>query len=130
MIKKAKWLVKEASLRVKYMTTKDCIFCKIVKGEMKSKFIFENDKVVAFNDINPVAATHILIVPKKHIESASAVGGEDGQDLVEIFKAAANLVVKNNLDAYRLAFNGGRYQHVPHLHMHLLAGNKIEWSKL
>ena len=57
MINKARWLVKEAQLRLKYMTSNNCIFCKIVEGEMKSKFIYEGSKVVAFADINPVAAT-------------------------------------------------------------------------
>ena len=130
MIKKAKWLAKEAQLRVKYMTSKDCIFCKIIAGKVKSKFLQESDQVVAFADINPVAETHILIVPKKHIESAAEIEDSDGQDVVEMFKAAKQLVEKNNLDAYRLAFNGGRYQHVGHLHMHLLAGGSIEWNKL
>ena len=130
MINKARWLVKEAQLRLKYMTSNNCIFCKIVEGEMKSKFIYEGSKVVAFADINPVAATHILIVPKKHIESVATVEDSDGQDIVEMFKTAKQLVEKNNLDAYRLAFNGGKYQHVPHLHMHLLAGGKIQWTKL
>ena len=130
MIKKARWLVKEAQLRIKYMTSSDCIFCKIIKGEMKTKFVFENDKVVAFADINPIADTHILIVPKKHIESVSAVKDSDGGDLVEMFDVAKTLVDYNKLSAYRLTFNGGRYQHVSHLHMHLLAGDKIQWTKL
>ena len=130
MINKAKWLAKEANLRLKYMVSKDCIFCKVISGEIKSKFVFENDKVAAFIDVNPVADTHILIVPKKHIDSVATIGEEDGEDLVEMFKASKLLVGTNKLGAYRLTFNGGKYQHVPHLHMHLLAGDKIQWSKL
>jgi len=112
------------------MTSKQCIFCKIVKGEIKSKLIAESDRLIVLNDINPVAKVHILIVPKKHIESVSTVSAGDGEDLVEMFKEAADIASKQKLSAYRLSFNAGNYQHVPHLHMHLLAGSKIQWSKL
>ncbi|OGE10338.1 hypothetical protein A3A60_04765 [Candidatus Curtissbacteria bacterium RIFCSPLOWO2_01_FULL_42_26] len=112
------------------MTSSGCIFCKIIRGEMKTKFVFDNDKVAAFADVNPVADTHILIVPKKHIEATSTVRNEDGDDLVEMFKAASILSAEKKLSAYRLTFNAGKYQHVSHLHMHLLAGNKIQWTKL
>lgn len=130
MIKKAKWIAKEAQLRLNYMVSKDCIFCKIIQGKIKSKLLFENENVIAFSDINPIANVHILIVPKKHIESAFTISTNDGGDLVEMFKVAANIAKEKALDAFRLSFNAGRYQHVPHLHMHLLAGNKIQWSKL
>src|SRR3989344_2676264 len=130
MLNKAKWIVKETKLRLNYMVSKECIFCKIVKGEIKSKLIAENDNVIVLNDINPVAKVHILIVPKKHIESVSALSAGDGGDLVEMFKEATEIASQNKLSAYRLSFNAGRYQHVPHLHMHLLAGSKIQWSRL
>lgn len=130
MLNKAKFLVKEASLRLKYMQEKDCIFCKIVSGDVKSNIIYESDAVLAFPDVNPIAATHILIVPKKHIDSVMTIGKEESSDLTAIFEAAGQLVSKNSLESYRLAFNGGKFQHVPHLHMHLLAGKKIQWSKL
>lgn len=112
------------------MVSKDCIFCKIIAGEIKSNFLLESDHAVAFADINPVAQTHILIVPKKHIESVAAIEDSDGQDIVEMFRAARQLVKKNNLQDFRLAFNGGGYQHVGHLHMHLLAGGNVKWNKL
>ncbi|OGD85990.1 hypothetical protein A3B51_01055 [Candidatus Curtissbacteria bacterium RIFCSPLOWO2_01_FULL_41_18] len=112
------------------MTSKDCIFCKVARGEIKKEFLYESEKVVAFDDINPVAAVHILIVPKKHIESTATIAKEDEGDVAQLFKVATNLASEKKLDAYRLTFNAGRYQHVPHLHMHLLAGGKIEWSKL
>ncbi len=130
MMKKAKWLVKEAGLRVNYMARKNCIFCKIVKGEIKSELLIDNSKVVAFNDINPVARVHILIVPKKHIESVSTITENDGEDIAALFNAACDLAKEKNLDAYRLSFNAGRFQHIGHLHMHLLAGSEIQWSKL
>lgn len=122
MLKKAKWLAKEATLRVKYMTNRDCIFCKIVSGEIATEFIAQTDPAVAFWDINPVADVHILIVPKKHIESVGAVTWADSEELVGLFLLAKKIAKKRKLGAYRLGFNAGAYQHVPHLHMHLLAG--------
>ena len=130
MIRKAKWVVKELVLRIKYMTEKDCIFCKIIRGEIKSKPVFDNESILAINDVNPVAQTHVLIIPKKHIDSVLAVSDHDAPDVTEMFKAAQEIVKDKKLDAFRLAFNGGRYQHVPHLHMHLLAGGSVQWGKL
>jgi len=130
MIRKAKFLAKEAQLRVKYMISKDCIFCKIVSGKIKSNFVVEAEKVVAFADINPVAEVHFLIVPKKHIESVLTISDSDAADLVAMHEVAQKLVEDNRLEAFRLAYNGGRFQHVGHLHMHLLAGKKVDWRKL
>ena len=130
MLKKAKFLIKEAHLRIKYMKAKDCIFCKIIAGEIKIKLIAENDNVIVFNDVNPISAVHILIVPKRHIESVLTIGEDDASFLVAMHQMAQQIVKDKNLIAFRLAFNGGSYQHVGHLHMHLLAGWIIQWSKL
>lgn len=130
MIKKAKFLAKEAGLRIKYMISKDCIFCKIARGDIATKLLFEDEQVIAFADINPVSAVHILIVPKKHIESVLTITDDDGADLVAMYGAAAKIVKDKGLNAFRVAINGGKLQHVGHLHMHLLAGSKIEWRKL
>ena len=130
MLNKTKWLVKEAKLRVRYMGSGNCIFCKIVNGEVKKEFLAQTQKTVAFDDINPVADVHILIVPKRHIESTSTMKLQDGEDVVDLFKMATELALQKKLDAYRLTFNAGKYQHVPHLHMHLLSGGKIQWTKL
>lgn len=130
MIKRAKFLAKEGVLRFKYMTTKDCIFCKIVGGEIPSKKIYEDELVVVFPDINPVAKVHVIVIPKKHIGSVLEIEKEHGEDLVAMYGAAKKVVDDMKLDAFRLSFNGGKFQHVPHLHMHLLAGSKIEWRKL
>ena len=130
MIRKVAWFAKEAKLRVRYMTSKECIFCKIIKGEMKSIPILDNNSILAINDINPVAQIHILIIPKKHIESVETVNNQDASDVIEMFKAAQELVKEKKLDAYRLAFNAGRFQHVGHLHMHLLSGGSVKWEKL
>lgn len=125
MIKKARFLAKEAKLRIKYMTNTDCLFCKIVQGEIKSDFVKETDKVVVFADINPINEVHLLIVPKRHIDSVLTVSEKDSGDLVAMYNVARELVLEKKLDAFRLSFNGGKYQHVPHLHMHLLAGKKL-----
>lgn len=112
------------------MTTRDCLFCKLVAGEIKTTKVFETDMVVAVNDINPVAETHIVIIPKKHIESVMTVTKADADDLVAIFEVGQKLVNDRKLSAFRFAFNGGSYQHVPHLHMHILAGGSVKWEKL
>lgn len=130
MLKKAKFLAKEATLRVRYIMDKDCIFCKIVAGEIKSKLLFESETVIAFFDINPVTDVHILIVPKKHISSVLTIEKADCGEIVDMFGVASKLASDMKLESFRLAFNAGKFQHVPHLHMHLLAGSKIEWKKL
>lgn len=130
MLKKAKWAIKEAKLRIEYKMTKDCIFCKIVNGELKSKPIYQSDSVMAINDINPVAENHVLIFPRHHIDSVLTVKKGDGEVLEEMFDAAQKLISERKIEAFRLAFNGGRYQHIPHLHMHLVAGSTIKWSRL
>jgi len=127
---KIKWAAKEALIRLKYMTVSSCIFCKIANGKQKVKHIIKSGSVIAFDDINPVAKVHILIVPKKHIESVSTLESKNAHDLIEMFKTAAKIAESKKLEAFRLTFNGGKFQHVPHLHMHLLAGSKIDWSKL
>jgi histidine triad (HIT) family protein len=125
-----KWLAKEAKLRISYKFMKDCLFCKIVKGDIKTDMVLETAKAMAFNDINPVSEVHIVIIPKKHIDTAISITEADGQDLVAMHEAAKKLVEKKKLSRYRLAYNGGKFQHVPHVHMHLLAGKKVEWGKL
>lgn len=106
----------------------DCIFCQIVAKKIPAKFIFESDTIVAFPDINPSAETHILIVPKKHIPGMKDLTDSDGVLLSEVYSIANKLVKENNLEdnAYRIVVNGGKAQHVPHLHFHLLGG---KWYK-
>ena len=111
-------------------TEKDCIFCAIADGTTPADVVWEDEDTIFFNDISPKAKVHIVAIPKKHIESVATIGEDDGSILVSLNKAATKLAQDQKLDAYRLTFNAGKYQHVPHLHMHLLAGGKIEWSKL
>ncbi|MBI4038099.1 HIT domain-containing protein [Candidatus Daviesbacteria bacterium] len=106
-----------------------CIFCKIIKKEIPTNFVYESDKVVAFPDINPSAAIHLLIVPKEHIRGMGEIDEGHSQILTEVFEVAKRLVDANHLeqDLYRLVVNGGSAQHLPHLHFHFLGGH---WKKM
>jgi histidine triad (HIT) family protein len=106
----------------------DCIFCKIVAGEIPSKKVFENDRVLAFEDINPKAPTHILVIPKKHIENVSD-GQTDPALLGEIVAQSAGVARKVGLTDFRLVANNGKEagQLVFHLHFHLLGGRRMTW---
>ena len=103
---------------------KDCIFCKIISGEIPKEFNFESENLVVFPDINPSADTHLLIVPKKHIGGIGEIGVSHGNLLIDVYKAVNKLAGELNLaeDSYRVVVNGGKAQHVPHLHFHLLGG--------
>lgn len=102
----------------------ECIFCQIVQGKLPAKIALETDQVVAFYDINPSADTHILIVPREHIEGIDVLDTRHQGLLAEIFQAAKRLAAEKNLseDSYRILVNAGKAQHVPHLHFHLLGG--------
>ena len=107
----------------------DCIFCKIVKKEILTEFLYEDELVVAFEDIKPMAPVHVLIIPKKHIESVAKLK-EDGERLTgRMIMAAKNLAEKMKIarSGYKLLFrvgtNGG--QEVPHIHLHLIGGAKL-----
>ena len=130
MYKKARWLVREAILRTKYMMSDSCLFCKLVAGEIKTDRVIETGRVVAVNDLNPVAETHIVIIPKKQIDSVLSVSASDADDIIAMFEVAQKIIAQKKLSAFRLAFNGGSYQHVSHLHMHLISGGSIKWNKL
>lgn len=108
----------------------DCIFCRIVSGELSSQKVFEDTDAVAFKDLNPQAPTHVLIVPKKHIASLSAVGDADVALLGHLQKLARDLAKLGGLDSgFRLVMNNGRGagQTVDHLHYHLLGGRRMTW---
>ncbi len=106
-----------------------CIFCKIVNGEIPSNKVAENDEFLAFHDINPKAPIHILIIPKKHIESFQEV---DSETMAKMTPFIQDIARKLELDitGYRLVTNvkedGG--QEVFHLHFHLLGGGKLKWD--
>lgn len=108
----------------------DCLFCKIIRGEIPSELLYEDDKIVAFKDINPQAPVHILLVPKTHIESAYDIDEENEHLVGHIFKVAKDLARELGLDnGYRIVNNckddGG--QTVDHIHFHLLGGRQMMW---
>ncbi|WP_026476293.1 histidine triad nucleotide-binding protein [Alkaliphilus transvaalensis] len=110
----------------------DCIFCKIVKGEIPSKKVYENDQIVAFHDITPQAPVHLLIIPKKHIPSALFIDEEVAQEIMpEVFIAITKLAKEFNLEetGFRIVNNCGLDggQTVDHIHFHLLGGRKLQW---
>lgn len=109
----------------------DCIFCKIVKGEIPSSKVYEDDLVLAFNDINPCAPVHILVIPKKHIESAVKLTEEDNELIAHIFKVIREIADKQGLkNGFRLVSNVGSDggQTVKHLHFHILGKKKFSES--
>jgi len=106
----------------------NCIFCKIISREIPAQIVYETESVIAFNDINPVSREHILIVPKKHIESVDDISAADNEIIAELFQCARKIAKLKNLaeDGYRLIINNGRAagQEVLHLHLHILGGKK------
>ena len=108
----------------------DCLFCKIASGEIPSKFVYEDDLCCAFNDIDPQAPVHILIIPKKHIDSLSAAEGTDAQLLAHLLLTAKKIAKEQGLEeGYRLVINSGDFggQSVKHLHLHLLGKKPMGW---
>lgn len=106
----------------------DCLFCSIIKGEIPSTKVYEDDMVYAFRDINPMAPTHILIVPKCHIPSADGVTAENSAFVAHIFEVIPKIAAAEGLtNGYRIITNCGEdgCQSVRHLHFHLLGGRKL-----
>ena len=107
----------------------DCLFCKIIKGEVPSTKVYEDDKVCAFKDVNPIAPIHILVVPKKHIASLAELEEEDKDYVWGIHKAMNKIAEEQGFkeDGYRVIVNCGKNagQEVMHLHYHLLSGMKL-----
>jgi histidine triad (HIT) family protein len=109
---------------------KDCLFCKIVSRELDADIVFGSDQVVAFRDINPVAPTHVLVVPTRHISSASQLGPNDAILLAEMFEVMTGIARDEGLaDGHRIVTNIGRAagQSVDHLHFHVLGGRPMTW---
>jgi len=106
----------------------DCVFCKIVKKELQAEIVYEDDRVIAFKDIHPKAPFHILIVPKKHIESVDSLEAQDRELTGDLFLVGKKIAEENNLQGYKLVINVGRNagQLVDHLHIHLLSGKTTE----
>lgn len=106
----------------------DCIFCKIIKGDIPSAKVYEDDLVFAFRDINPQAPTHILVIPKAHIASVDAVSGENSAVVAHIFEVIPQIAKAEGLaNGYRVVSNCGADagQTVFHLHFHILGGKEL-----
>lgn len=109
----------------------DCIFCKIINGEIPSDKVYEDDKVVAFNDIEPQAPVHILVIPKEHIKSVNDID-ENNSDIIKHIHVVIKKIATEkglNKEGYRIVNNCGEKagQTVFHLHYHLLGGRKFTW---
>lgn len=112
----------------------ECLFCAIVAGDVSAEVVHCAERTVAFRDIHPVAPVHVLVVPRRHIESAAAVSSEDADDVVALFTAAREVAEAEGIASpergYRLVLNVGRdaLNSVPHLHLHVIGGRKMTGS--
>jgi len=108
-----------------------CIFCKIAEGKANAEVVYQNDRIIAFRDIDPKAPVHILIIPRKHIATINDLTSNDKDLIGEIFLAAKEIAKMENLSecGYRLVFNCNRDggQAVYHIHLHLLGGRSMKW---
>lgn len=109
----------------------DCLFCKMVNGDIAPEIVYETDAVLAFRDINPRAPTHVLVIPKKHIPTLADITAEDTVLMGDIMQAAKHVAEQEGIaeSGYRTVFNckqdGG--QEVYHIHLHVLGGRIMEW---
>ncbi len=109
----------------------DCIFCKIARRQLPAKIVYEDDDVVAFNDINPQAPVHVLVIPRKHIPRVADMVESDQQLMGKIIYTGKRVAEMLGIceEGFRLVFNNGRYggQHVYHIHLHVLGGRPMGW---
>jgi histidine triad (HIT) family protein len=109
----------------------DCLFCKIIKREIPASIVYEDDQILAFNDINPQGPTHVLVLPKRHIASLSELTQSDDALVGEIIRRAAHIAAERGIAAggFRTVFNTNRDagQTVFHIHLHLIGGRSMGW---
>ena len=109
----------------------DCLFCKIISGDIPGSIVYEDDRVIAFDDIRPQAPTHVLVVPKRHIESLNELQLGDDQIVGELVRRAAAIAKERGVSAsgFRAVFNTNRDggQTVFHIHLHVLGGRSMQW---
>lgn len=105
----------------------DCIFCKIANGEIPSELVYENEYIAAFNDINPSAPVHILVIPKRHCESLNEL--EDKNLMAELLFGVKEVTKKLGIKDYRTVINTGKGagQEVFHIHLHIISGRPLKW---
>ena len=108
-----------------------CLFCRIINREIAGRIVFEDDRIVAFEDINPQAPTHVLVVPKRHIDTLNDLQADDDQLVGELVRRAAAIAKERGVAAsgFRTVFNTNRDggQTVSHIHLHLLGGRSLGW---
>ena len=106
-----------------------CLFCKIISKEIPSDIVYEDENIIAFNDIDPMAPVHVLIIPKKHIESINDLEKKDAVLMGEMILVAKNIAKELQIseNGYKLLFRTGEHggQEVPHIHLHLVGGAKL-----
>ena len=107
----------------------DCLFCKIIAGEIPSKKVYEDELCYAFYDINPQAPTHFLVIPKTHIPSVPGIDAGNSGVAAHIFEVIAKVAAEKGMESYRVVSNIGDQagQTVPHLHFHVLSGRDMTW---
>ena len=107
----------------------NCIFCKIIEGEIPAEIVLRNENVVAFNDLNPQAPTHVLLIPTLHTKNAAGVARNSATITADLFLAADQIATERALNGYRTIFNTGAEagQSVFHAHLHLLGGRPMAW---
>ncbi|MEX2282957.1 MAG: histidine triad nucleotide-binding protein [Gemmatimonadota bacterium] len=109
----------------------DCLFCRIVAGEIPSKKAYEDQQVIAFHDLDPKAPVHVLVIPRKHISSIARIEDADAELIGQLFLVARNLASELRIadGGYRLVINAGfdAGQSVDHVHLHVLGGRKLKW---
>lgn len=111
----------------------DCLFCQIIERTIPADVVAETDRTLAFRDLNPVASTHVLVIPKRHIENAATVSAEDAEDIAALLVAARAVADAEGIGGedrgYRLVFNVGpdATNSVPHLHLHVIGGRAMTW---
>jgi histidine triad (HIT) family protein len=107
----------------------NCIFCKIIEGEIPADIVLRNENVVAFNDLNPQAPTHVLLIPTLHTENAVGIARNSATMTADLFLAADQIAKERGLNGYRTVFNTGEAagQSVFHAHLHLLGGRAMAW---
>ncbi|CAK8720671.1 MAG: histidine triad nucleotide-binding protein [Candidatus Electrothrix sp. AW2] len=107
----------------------DCLFCKIIQGDIPADTLYEDDEVLAFRDIAPAAPIHFLVIPKKHLSGPSAVTEEDEQLMGKLLRIGNQVAQQEGIEQFRLVFNSGAEagQTVFHIHMHVLGGRSLNW---
>jgi histidine triad (HIT) family protein len=120
-------------IKNKKETNMDCLFCKIIKKEIPAKTVYEDDNVLAFEDINPQAPVHVLVIPKKHISTSLDIKDEDNELIGQMVQAANNIAKERGIAerGFRTVMNCNKEagQTVFHIHLHLFGGRAMNWPR-